>query len=235
MNKILFKILIIAITAIFSFKCASADKINEYVFDVGQFTDLKIQDNVNVVYKCVPDSTAKVAFSGESEFADAFIFSNSGKTLKIQVNTEDVDKPGLPTLYVYSDFLNKVENYSDFSLKVINPAPCPDFSASIIGNGSITISNLKATDINAKIIAGNGRISINGSCSKATFRIAGTGIIQADELKAATVICKIVGGGTIGCHPTDLLSVSGVGSTKIYYKGNPTIKHRLGGKLFKID
>ena len=235
MNKSVFTILTL-LAAVFAFAVSAENhKINEYVTDVGQFTTLKVQDNVNVVYSCVPDSTAKVAYHGAPEFANAFIITNSGNTLKIQVNTEDVGNPELPTIYIYSDFIKKVENYSDFNITVNNPAPCPDFTAALIGNGSITVNNLKATKVAARITAGNGRITLIGSCDEADFRMAGTGVIQADELRAKSVICKIVGGGTIGCDPAEFLKVGGLGSTRIYYRGNPKIKHTLGGKLIKID
>lgn len=208
---------------------------NEYSFNVGQFTALKVMDNVNVVYHCNPDSTARVFYHAEPDFADAFIFTNSGGTLKIQVTTEDVDKPGLPTIYVYSDYLSKVDNYSDYNVLVENPTPCPDFQAVVVGNGSISVNGLKATTVNARITAGMGSITLGGTCTDAKFRMTGTGTIQADRLKTENAICKILGSGSIGVNASKTLQVKGLGSTKIYYKGNPAIKHSGGGKLIKMD
>ena len=71
-----------------------------YCLDVGRFDKIKITDNVNVVYRSVPDSTGMAVFTGAEEFANAFIFTNSKGKLRIQVNTEDVNNPALPVLYV---------------------------------------------------------------------------------------------------------------------------------------
>lgn len=48
-----------------------------YRLDVGRFDKIKITDNVNVVYRSVPDSTGMAVFTGAEEFANAFIFTNS--------------------------------------------------------------------------------------------------------------------------------------------------------------
>ena len=64
--------------------------------------------------------------------------------------------------------------------------------------------------------------------------MVGTGTIQADELKADRVNCKIMGGGNIGCWATESLDVRGIGSTRIYYKGKPKIKKVGGGKVLPL-
>lgn len=209
--------------------------MKEYLFNVGQFTTLKVQDNVNVVYHCSPDTTGVVTYVSDPDFNDAFIFTNSGGTLKVQVTTEDVGKPGLPTIHIYSDFLSKVENYSDFSIRVIDPAPCPHFTASLIGNGSINVTGIRATKTTARVTAGMGSITLEGKCEKAEYRMTGAGTIDAEDLEAQSVVCKILGGGLISCGEPASLKVQGIGSTKILYGGNPAIKHSGGGKLIKAD
>ncbi len=228
--------IIMLISGIATSNARSSDNSEkQYSFEVGQFTALKVVDNVNVIYHCQPDTTGVIHYTSDPDFADAFIFTNSGGTLKIQVTTEDVGKPGLPTIHVYSDFLSKIENDSEFQLKVNNLAPCPELSVLLIGNGNISIQGIRSTKVTARATAGNGQISLSGACNEAEFRITGTGTIQADNLAADKVTCKILGGGTIGCYPLDYLKVGGVGSTKIFYKGNPEIKHKGGGKLIKLS
>lgn len=212
----------------------SAGNIKEYTLRVGQFDKLKIDDNVNVVYRQHPDSTGYVTYRGEEEFADAFIFSVNGGTLRVQVDTEDVGKPNLPTVYVYSDFLTCVTNSSAFDVKVSGLAPCPEFKVVLIGNGSITVDDIRANRLVARLSTGNGIINLSGKVEDANYAMVGTGTIQADRLEAEKVSCHIMGSGTIGCWPLDLLKVKGIGSTKIYYKGNPTVKKQGGGKLFEI-
>lgn len=209
--------------------------MQNYKMEVGQFDKIKVMDNVNVVYRCLADSTGMVQYRGEKEFADAFIITpRPDGTLRIQVSTEDVGNPGLPTLYVYSDFLVGVENSSDFILTIENPAPCAEFKAVQIGNGAVEVENVKTNKLVATLNTGNGSVNVSGKTQTANFKMIGTGVISADRLLAKDVQCTIVGSGSIGCYPEVSLSVKGIGSTKIYYKGNPRIKKLGGGKLYQL-
>ncbi|MDE6329092.1 MAG: DUF2807 domain-containing protein [Muribaculaceae bacterium] len=209
--------------------------LERYTFEVRQFSTLCVQDNVNVVYTCSNDSTARIYYESEPDFADAFIFTDNGETLKIQVTTEDVGKPGMPTLHVSSRRLERVENYSDFSLRVEEIPPCQEFSASLVGNGTILINDINAHNVSAKITAGMGTIILTGKCSSAHFKLTGAGTIQADRLKADYVTCKTLGGGSITTYPLKSLNIRGLGSTKIYYRGDPKIKRSGSPRPIPIE
>ncbi|MDE6011076.1 MAG: DUF2807 domain-containing protein [Muribaculaceae bacterium] len=213
----------------------AAETEQEYTFRPGHFTTLKVQDNVNVVYHCSADTTSTVTYRGTEEFDDAFIITNTKGTLKIQVNTEDVGKPDLPVLHIYSDALDKVENYSDFHLEVQNPAACKEFCVALMGNGTITIHGVSTDKLLAKVTAGHGTIDLSGSARTAQYRMVGTGTINAENVVAEEVTCKIFGGGSISCSPEKLLKTLGVGSTRVCYKGSPVVKHSGGGKLIHIE
>lgn len=229
MKKIFMMLLLLAFMA-----GMKAQTIQQFKVEVGQFDKLKISDNVNVVYRCLPDSTGFAQYCGAKEFADAFIFTPKGGTLRIQVSTEDVGNPDLPTLYVYSDFLTSVENSSDFTLIVENPAPCAEFSAKEIGNGRIIVEGLKSNIAKASVATGNGMVSMSGSCREGIYQMVGAGMISADRLEAQSVQCKILGSGSIGCWAVEKLTSKGIGSTKIYYKGDPVIKKSGGGTLIEL-
>lgn len=229
MKKIL---LFIALVMSVGMICAQSSQV--YKVEVGQFDKLKVTDNVNVVYRCLPDSSGWVQYRGAKEFADAFIITPKNGTLRIQVTTEDVGHPDLPTLYIYSDFLTSVENSSSFNVTIENPAPCAEFKAKEIGNGSINVENIKANIIKASLTTGNGSVNISGSRQKAEVQMIGTGIISIDRLEAQTVECKALGSGTIGCWPLERLVTKGIGSTKVYYKGDPVIKKSGRCKLYPL-
>ena len=212
----------------------SAEHIHTYTHNVGQFDAIKVQDDVNVIYRCTPDTTGVVTYKGTEDFDNAFILTNNNGLLKIQVITEDLGKPDLPTLYIYSDFLSKIINYSDFDITAESIAPCARLDITQMGNGEINVQGIKATEVKAKITAGCGNISLSGSCGEARFQMVGTGVIQADALKADHVFCRILGGGPIGCCPLQTLKTRGIGSTSIYYRGEPAIDHKGGGKLIPI-
>lgn len=230
MRKTIFALMALIAATVFP---ASA-MLKDYAIKVGQFDKIKVDDNVNVEYRQSADSTGYVTYRSDEDFADAFIFSVNNGTLRIQVTTEDVGKPGLPVVKVFSDFLTGVTNASAFDLRVIDLAPCPEFKAVLIGNGTITVDDIRANKVTARISTGNGTINLSGQTVDAHYAVIGTGTIQADRLKAEEVDCNIMGAGNIGCWPLEKLKVKGLGSTKIYYKGNPTIKKSGGGKLFQI-
>lgn len=231
-KKFIFSALFVLLTAL---GVSAEDAVKDYKLNVGQFDKLQVTDDVNVVYRCVPDSSGYVAFRADVDFADAFIFSVKKGTLRVQVTTEDVGKPGLPTVYCYSDFLTSVENSSNFTLRVETLAPMPTLKVKQVGNGKIEVENVKSTEVNVTLATGNGTVVISGQCQKAQFNMVGTGLIQADMLETPDVSCKILGSGSIGCWAKDNLDVRGVGSTKIYYKGDPLVKKVGGGKLFPLS
>lgn len=209
-------------------------KSRTYKLDVGRFDKVKITDNVNVVYKTVTDSIGMAVFTGSEEFADAFIFTNKKGKLTIQVNSEDVDNPALPTLYIYSDYITAVESSSALKVAVHHSIPVPSFSAKVIGNGVIEAKSINATSVEAVVATGKGVIDISGKCQKGNYRMVGTGTIQALGMEATEVKCIILGTGDIYCWPTKELETKGIGSTKIYYKGNPEISKKGGGHILPI-
>lgn len=207
----------------------------EFKLPVGQFSKISVDDNVNVVYVGADGSPSRVAYEGDQKYAKAFIISQKGNKLRIQVETLFVDDPELPVLYLYSDFLENASLSSEATLTLKSVAPGSKLDLSVMGNGSIVAENIHATKIGASIKSGNGTITISGHCQTANFNMLGNGTIQADRLEAVTVNCKMLGQGSIGCWPTEELKVRGIGNTKIYYKGKPDINKKGGGKLFPLE
>lgn len=207
----------------------------EYTLPLGQFSKLSVDDNVNVVYVGSDGSPSRITYDGDQKFAKAFIITHKGDKLRIQVETEFVNDPELPTLYIYSDFLRQATNSSDMTLTIKKVAPCPEFGVTLIGNGSIVVEEVQATKVSASIKSGNGSIVVAGHCQDASFLMLGSGTIQADRLEAAEVECKIYGSGTIGCWAVNKLKSRGIASTKIYYKGTPEISKKGGGTLIPLE
>lgn len=214
-----------------------AQQMHQYELHVGEFSNLQVIDNVNVVWTASRDSAGFVRFIGPERYADAFMLSNNGKgTLKICVATDEVNQPDLPTLYIYSSFLTEVSSSSLLPVKIYNVPPAAKIKFKLIGNGSIEAEALEATEISASITTGNGSITLQGECKQANFSMYGTGQIRADQLQSQEVKCTIMGTGAIFTWPITALSTKGIGSTKIYYRGNPEeIKKHGGGKLLQLE
>ena len=203
--------------------------------EVGQFEKLKIDSNINVIYSNNPDSTGLARFTGIEDISEVFFFTNKGKgTLRIQVAETQWHHNDYPLLFVYSGSLTDVNSSSEGTVWIEKMTPCVSFSLKQIGNGEIIADNVACNNLSASITTGNGTINVSGKCEKASFQMIGAGQIMADRLSAEDVKCTILGTGSIGCWAIDNLSVKGLGTTKIYYKGHPNIKKSGGGKLFEL-
>ena len=223
------------LTALFFLSVFFSGWSKTFTIETGQFEKLKINGNVSVIYKNLPDSTGFARYS-DPEGNDALFSFNmkSDGSLKVEPSDDKWGRKDLPVLFLYSDFLSSIESYSNQSIIIESLAPCASFNVNEIGNGSITVNNVKCNNVTAAITTGNGSIFISGKCLNANFRMVGAGLISADRLSAENIKCRILGTGSIGCWPVDNLSVTGLGTTKIYYKGKPNIKKSGGGKLFEL-
>ena len=234
-KDIIMNLLKIFCAFLFSFTGILFSHAERYTVEVGQFEKLKINGNISVIYKNLPDSTGFAIYDASSDSKDMFKFSTKNEgVLKVEPADDKWGQSDLPVLYLYSDFLTSVESYSDQSVEILGMVPCASFNANQIGNGSISVENLKCNSVSAAITTGNGSIYLTGMCINANFRMVGAGLISADQLRAENVKCRILGTGSIGCWPIDNLKITGLGSTKIYYKGSPNIKKTGGGKLFEL-
>jgi len=227
MKKLLFSVALAATTV-------SPLAAREFLYKVGPFDRLQQLGDINVVYRSVPDSTGMARYVSETDFSDAIEITNSKGHLSIK----EVAEHGLgevPTIYVYSDYLSQVRNEGNSTVEAFLSASTPTFSARLIGNGRIICEGINAPEVSAAINTGNGNLVLRGKCDVAKFSLTGSGVIQADELDAQEVKCIVLGTGSIGCRADRTLDVRGVGTTKIYYRGNPTVKKVGGAQLSKIE
>jgi len=229
------KRLISIVTLLVTFICSYA-QVERYSLKVGEFSSLKVEDNINVDYRCVADSVGMAVFDSDARAASLIGFSNDKGCLKISyTNKEQAMGVALPTVTVYSSFLTGAENVSDSTVRVMSASACPTFTARQVGNGHLVVRDLKATRVNASLNTGNGQVILYGQCDEANLKLTGTGMIQADALEAQVVKCRAFGTGAIGCNPVKELRISGMGSTTVYYRGNPEIHNRAAGvKLEKL-
>ena len=223
------KFILTPIIALICGVAAYGQNLTKYELKVGEFNELKVVDGINVDYKCNNDSAGLAVFTSLPEKASAFIFNNKKGKLSMQISTESVGMKDMPTVTVYSKYLTKVENSGDSTVRVPSVAKGPKFAATLMGNGRLAIRNIEMVEVNGKIATGNGTLVLDGSCEKANYTFMGTGVIQADGMKAELVSVKASGTGSIGVWAVSKLSIMGAGSTKVYYKGNPEIKNRSVG------
>lgn len=211
-------------------------KTTTYRVHTGDFSKLRVFDNMKVVYESRPDSAGYAVFTCDDKLADAFIFSMNGNTLSAHIATEYTNTEGLPVVHIYSNFLTYFESSSSARVVVNKIAACPEFTCRLIGNGQMSIDNIHTNTLKASLDTGRGTLAISGKCDKALLKLTGTGTINADMLACKSAICTVLGTGSIGCAPTDLLKLRGLGSTTVYYRGTPKKIVKAGlGKLEHLE
>lgn len=199
-------------------------QVSRHQVQVGNFSRLALLDDINVNYRCNADSAGIAVFTCNQDVADHFIFNLSDKgRLSIQVDDEYERQGHLPTITVYSASLDEVENSGDSTLRVTGLPPMKAFKVRLTDNGKIITRGVSASQLELQILSGKGKIIADGSCDDLSLRLIGTGEIQADQVEAVNVSCRIMGTGRIGCNVNGgLLKVSGSGTGKVYYKGTPS-------------
>ena len=219
MKRVLISIVMIAAVAVMT--CAQG--VKRRVVDVGDFTRLALIDDINVDYRCNPDSAGLAVFTCSQDIADRLIFRNgSNGRLNIQVRTDLVRLTELPTVTVYSSSLVEAENAGDSTLRINNLPATDRFKVRLIDNGKIIARKLRAGKLELQILSGKGTIIADGKCDELALRLVGAGEIQADNVVATDVSCRIIGTGSMGCNVNGGdLKVSGSGTGKVYYKGRP--------------
>ena len=199
-------------------------QVTRHEVKVGNFTRLSLLDDINVNYRCNADSAGLAVINCTQEIASHLMFTinNSGR-LSIQVDDAYERLGDLPTITVYSSSLDEAENSSDSTLRISGLPPMRDFKVRLIDNGKVIARGLKASKLELQILSGKGKIIAQGTCDDLSLRLVGTGEIQADDVVATNVTCRIMGTGTIGCDVNGgYLKVSGSGTGKVYYKGTPS-------------
>ncbi len=218
------------------FMTAANAQTQDYKLDIGDFHEITVANNIPVVYKNSVDSAGMALYSCEPSVASSIAFSNDKAKLKIQYN-QDSEITTTPVITLYSSTLTKVTNWGDSTIVIEQLTPTSSFKAKVIGNGDISVLNLVTTKAEAAVQAGSGHIYISGKAQNAKFELASAGSIEGGNLEATQVTCSLVGTGSIDCYPTEKLSVRGLGSGKVLYKGDPkqVKNHGVGIKLIKID
>lgn len=217
-----------------------AQEVHHYELKVGDFNRLVVDDGINVEYNCSEDSTGLAVYETSRAVADQLIFDFSKKgrlMIQKQFHGEGELTKGLPVVKVYSNFLSQVQNNGDSTVIVMSVAACPEFKASVIGNGRLVIKDIHANKFDGAIKTGNGQLVVSGKCDQASFSNTGVGSIQADNLEANEVSCRFFGTGTTGVWAKERLTIKGMFPGKLYYKGNPekVKNYSMGVKVFRMD
>lgn len=205
-----------------------------HVIKVGDFNKLTVVNGVTVRYASSADSAGLAVIDCPDAAVSAITFENKGLKLRVEA-ISDAPVEALPSVTVYSMALAEAQNWGDSTLTVAAVNPGPKFKASVIGNGSIVVPAIQASEVEASVKAGNGTVYLSGTAQKAKYTIMSAGVIEARTLQAAQAGCNMIGTGSIDCRVTEALKVKGIGSGTVYFWGAPDVKnHGIGVKVVEM-
>lgn len=225
-----------SILVILAAALALAVSARTVTYEVGLFDQISQFGDLNIIYSSNPDSIGLATFECDDavDYTDALeLTNNKGKLTIKEVPGHQLGQ--IPVIHVYSGSINHVKSEGKGSVIAYLAAATPTFSVSLTGNGRIVCENINSTDVSASITTGNGTIALRGKCTDASYKLVGTGTIQADGLAAKNVKCTAAGTGTIGCDAALTLDLRALGSTKVYYTGNPEIKKIGNPKIYPLS
>ena len=101
---------------------------------------------------------------------------------------------------------------------------------SVGGSGDIVMEDRFESqgDMNVAI-GGSGDVKLMGSAEKVSISVAGSGNVDAEELKSASCEISIAGSGDVAIGPSKTLDVSIAGSGDVSYKGEPKVNKSVVG------
>lgn len=204
---------------------------------VGPFSSLTVVNDMDVTCRCVPDSAGYVRFYCPEENADAVMVEGGASKLKVMISPDFIERTErVPEVMVYTDSLNYAESSSTGRVRIERLPRVGNLKVVLMDNGSIELPGINIGKLHAAIATGRGTIAVSGRADKALYRLVGTGCIDARDVAADEVTCRVLGGGDIYCQPVKQLVLKGLGTTRVHYKGTPgKIKKSGLGKLMPMD
>lgn len=219
-------ILFIAIMSIFiasatvNAKEVAVKKYN-YVYSdttIADFNEVSILNGINVVYTQSESQAGKVRIYAP-EGNDVVSITSKNGLLSIRYGRGYNRNFGVIMVYVYSKELSKVSCSVGANFTAEGIVSGSSLKLKVLNRSQIRCKNIIYDEVSAKRGLGNGDILLAGKAQKATYTIIGPGEINADELVADEVSCKILGRGDVGCHVDKDISVCSIGKGAAYCKG----------------
>jgi hypothetical protein len=96
------------------------------------------------------------------------------------------------------------------------------------GAGTVTVDGVATADFSAELV-GNGTLEVSGAVQRLTALLGGAGTLDLHDLAATNSTVQLQGTGTIRVQATSTLDATLTGTGTILYRGEPTVTtHNTG-------
>ena len=224
------RILFLAVISLFiASATVSAEEVvvkkYNYVYSdttIADFNEVSILNGINVVYTQNEAQAGKVRIYAP-EGDDVVSITSKNGLLSIRYGRGYRRDFGVIMVYVYSKELNKVNCSVGANFTAEGIVSGTSLKLKVLNRSQIRCKNIIYDEVSAYRGIGNGDILLSGKVKNATYTIIGNGEINADNLIADEVLCRILGKGDVGCHVDKNISVRSLGKGAAYCKGELNI------------
>ena len=210
----------------------SAQKQKPLSKTVGEFTELKVYDLINV--ELFKSNENKVEISGKN--AGDVVIVNKDGTLKIRLNLEetfDGNKTYVKLFYTAFDIIDVNEG-----AYVSSEEPISQFEVELRAQeGGLIKLNLDTKETKIKAITG-GVVELAGKTTNQNITIGTGGILKAENFESANSKVAIRAGGEAYINATELLDIKIRAGGDVFIYGDPKeVKENtaLGGRIKRMN
>ncbi|MBR3951386.1 MAG: DUF2807 domain-containing protein [Bacteroidaceae bacterium] len=194
-----------------------------------QYNSIAVYDNIEVNVSSGAPAMSIYAPSNvqahiSTTVVDGVLVIKYNDNVKVMVDEEPVvliTHPGLTTIYS-----------NDSTQTGIPDTKATLQSLRVEGDGDIEVVGLDVPQLTATII-GNGSITLRGTARQAQYIVNGRGEIDADKMNVGTLQASIEGNGEIECYAHDHLEAHTTGMGEIKYQGPPTLQVTSSGHVVR--
>ena len=121
-----------------------------------------------------------------------------------------------------------ISGSGNFSARTLAMKGGGDFDVLVSGSGNVSVEGLTAAGLKVSL-QGSGSLTFKGSVDHQVVTLAGSGDIDAVELKTKSTDITLSGSGDCDVWATDKLKVEVTGSGDVTYSGAPTVNKQVTG------
>lgn len=209
----------------FSVSAQEEDGWDSKVFEVGNFSEIRLEGAFKVFLVQGNDCSVKVK-SKSSEVFDNIKIRNNQNKVEIKMDQSVFDFSRI-SLYITFKTMEKLEIEGGVNLKTNGYLDLDNFSVSISGGANVDL-NMKADKV--KIYGEGGFLfDLKGVANVLDITINGAGHVDAAELKTKDVSFTTAGFGTGSVYATETLNAKIEGVGKLRFKGDPKVTQYIDG------
>lgn len=196
----------------------------EIVYDITEFNRINFEGAYNIELR--QGDGPSISMKTTKDLQEKVRIWVSDSTLYVKTDVKNISSDEIK-LNIHFNKLEMVNIEGGAFLKTFDKIELKDFGIHIEGGASVFF-DVTAENIDASA-EGAVNMEFRGTTIKFSAVSEGAGNIDADELKASFVKCRVSGVGNASVYATDNLEAQVEGLGKISYRGNPEVDKQVDG------